>query len=208
MHETYDHAGDFYFEFVQAGLADPLSMFHLSANSILALLGDVTGRTVCDVACGEGYLSRELAQRGARVTGVDLSLNLLAHAQRQAGELPIRTVRDDAQTLSSQADATFDTAVCSMALMSNQQPRASGVGDVGAQASGGQTPDSVNRLTMHCDQLAAPPTGVQRKRIRIGDDAAVECDRRTAGRANDKARRLRQFFAIEKQIRQPLKNRA
>ena len=117
MNATYDQAGDFYFDFVQAGLADPLSMFHLSANSILTLLGDVAGQNVCDVACGEGYVSRSLAQRGAGVTGVDLSLNLLAHARRQAGELPICTVQDDAQTLSTQADATFDAAVCSMALM-------------------------------------------------------------------------------------------
>ena len=40
---------------------------------LLALLGDVSGRRVLDAGCGEGYLARILAARGARVTGIDLS---------------------------------------------------------------------------------------------------------------------------------------
>lgn len=40
---------------------------------LLGLLGDITGRRVLDAGCGDGYLARVLAARGARVTGIDLS---------------------------------------------------------------------------------------------------------------------------------------
>jgi len=38
---------------------------------IFRLLGDVTGRMALDAGCGQGYLARLLAGRGARVTGVE-----------------------------------------------------------------------------------------------------------------------------------------
>jgi SAM-dependent methyltransferase len=44
---------------------------------LLAQLGDVAGQEVLDAGCGEGFLSRILAARGARVVGVDLSPRLV-----------------------------------------------------------------------------------------------------------------------------------
>jgi 2-polyprenyl-3-methyl-5-hydroxy-6-metoxy-1,4-benzoquinol methylase len=49
--------------------------------SMLELLGDVSGRRVLDAGCGEGYLSRVLAARGARVTGIDIAPRLIAAAR-------------------------------------------------------------------------------------------------------------------------------
>jgi SAM-dependent methyltransferase len=49
--------------------------------ALLDLLGPVTGLRVLDVACGHGRLTRELARRGAHVTGLDLSANLLEKAR-------------------------------------------------------------------------------------------------------------------------------
>ena len=114
---TYDQAGDFYYHFVQQGLAQPQSMFHLAVNAVLELLGDIRGKAVCDVACGEGHLSRNLAQQGAIVTAVDLSENLLEHARQQSVGLPITFIRDDAQTLMALAPNAFQAAVCNLALM-------------------------------------------------------------------------------------------
>lgn len=51
--------------------------------SLLSLLGDVRGRRVLDAGCGEGYLSRVLAARGARVTGADISPSLVGQARRK-----------------------------------------------------------------------------------------------------------------------------
>lgn len=56
---------------------------------LLPLLGDVRGLPVLDAGCGEGYLSRILARRGARVTGVDLSPRLIELARRQHPDLGV-----------------------------------------------------------------------------------------------------------------------
>ncbi len=50
-------------------------------SRLLELLGDVAGRAVLDAGCGEGFLARILAARGARVTGLDLSPKLIAMAR-------------------------------------------------------------------------------------------------------------------------------
>lgn len=47
----------------------------------LEVIGDVSGLTVLDAGCGEGYLSRILASRGAAVTGIDIAPNLIQIAQ-------------------------------------------------------------------------------------------------------------------------------
>lgn len=47
---------------------------------LLAQLDEVAGQDVLDAGCGEGFLSRILAARGARVVGVDLAPRLVALA--------------------------------------------------------------------------------------------------------------------------------
>jgi magnesium-protoporphyrin O-methyltransferase len=51
-------------------------------NSILSHFPqDLAGWRILDAGCGAGPLSVELAGRGARVTGVDLSAEMIAHAR-------------------------------------------------------------------------------------------------------------------------------
>jgi 2-polyprenyl-3-methyl-5-hydroxy-6-metoxy-1,4-benzoquinol methylase len=45
----------------------------LQRRPILDLLGDVRGRTLLDVGCGDGDLAIKLHKRGAIVTGIDNS---------------------------------------------------------------------------------------------------------------------------------------
>ena len=57
--------------------------------TFLKLLGDVSGVVTLDAGCGEGYLSRILARRGANVTGIDIAARLIeiARAKDPEGEI-------------------------------------------------------------------------------------------------------------------------
>ena len=107
----YDRLAGFYYDFVKSGQLD------LVTAATLDMVGTVEGTRVCDLACGEGHLSRTLARAGASVIGVDVSIKLLEHARRQSDGLAIEYLRDDARELSSLEDDSFDVVVCHMALM-------------------------------------------------------------------------------------------
>jgi len=60
---------------------------YIEAFSLMTLIGDPTGRSVLDVACGEGFYTRMLRQQGAsKVAGVDLSEGMIELARRQEAE--------------------------------------------------------------------------------------------------------------------------
>lgn len=112
---SYESIADWYDEFVER---HPLYSEVVLPN-LRALTGDVQGQSVCDIACGQGLATRELARLGADVTGVDISERMLARARQYEAEqrLGIAYVLDDAQTLSTVDDASFDGATCCMGLI-------------------------------------------------------------------------------------------
>jgi 23S rRNA-/tRNA-specific pseudouridylate synthase/ubiquinone/menaquinone biosynthesis C-methylase UbiE len=85
----------------------------------LALLGDVRGKRVLDVACGQGLLCRRLAGMGAQAVGVDASPRLIAAAKERSPEIEYHV--GDARELGPLGLSGFDLATCVMAL-SNIDP--------------------------------------------------------------------------------------
>jgi len=87
--------------------------------TLFDLLGDLHGQRLCDLACGQGYVTRQLAQRGADVVGIDLSAKLLAIARQEEATNPLGITYqvDDAETLATLAGNAFDGVVCHLALM-------------------------------------------------------------------------------------------
>lgn len=75
-------------------------------------LGPPSGRIVLDVGCGDAKLSRELARRGAAVTGLDADPGMIAAAGEIAAAcgVPLRLVAGEAERLPF-ADAVFDDVV-------------------------------------------------------------------------------------------------
>ena len=57
---------------------------HLERTLILELAGSVTGLSVLDVGCGDGDLALDLWERGARVTGIDTSSEMIEAARTRA----------------------------------------------------------------------------------------------------------------------------
>jgi SAM-dependent methyltransferase len=75
---------------------------HIEAYTLFALVGDPAGQSVVDMACGEGFFTRQLKQRGAsRVIGVDRSPGMIELARAQEGERPlgIAYIVDDVQEM-------------------------------------------------------------------------------------------------------------
>ena len=55
---------------------------HIEAFTLMRLIGDPTSKAVVDIACGEGFYTRAIRQRGAaKVTGVDLSEKMIGLAR-------------------------------------------------------------------------------------------------------------------------------
>ena len=91
----------------------------LNNPAFLAFVGDVRGQRVLDAGCGEGYNTRILARRGARMTGVDVSERMIALAQDAERREPfgIDFRRASYTDLGMFADASFDAVVSFMSLM-------------------------------------------------------------------------------------------
>ena len=95
---------------------------HYLMPRMFALLGDVRGKAVLDLGCGEGGYARELAKRGATVTGVDGSARLIEVAGKRtaaSGFSPrdIRYICANANALDTIDASSFDLVVASMSLM-------------------------------------------------------------------------------------------
>ncbi|MGH3405905.1 MAG: class I SAM-dependent methyltransferase [Streptosporangiaceae bacterium] len=106
----YDAVADFYVRGFDA-IDDP------AAVALLGLLGPLAGRRVLDVACGHGRVTRELARRGADVTGIDISGVLISKAREAEHDEPlgIRYLHADV-TAPHAVGGEFDLAVCSFGL--------------------------------------------------------------------------------------------
>ena len=91
---------------------------------MLDALGDVRGKRVLDIGCGEGRFSRVLAELGAEITGIDLTEPLLERARRLAvgGE---SYLAGDAETLDVVSSESFDLAVSYIVLVDLLDYRAS-----------------------------------------------------------------------------------
>jgi ubiquinone/menaquinone biosynthesis C-methylase UbiE len=85
--------------------------------TLMELIGDPRGLAVLDVACGEGFYTRLIRQRGAaRVTGIDLSQGMidLARGQEVQHQLGIEYIVGDARQ--GVGGEPFDLAVAAYLL--------------------------------------------------------------------------------------------
>lgn len=82
----------------------------LNRQSIAAVLGALQGNTVLDMACGSGWLSRQMAQRGLQVTAADI----VPPSSPEPEGNPVFCVADVTQL--PFADQSFDTVVCAHTL--------------------------------------------------------------------------------------------
>ena len=90
----------------------------LNTPAYMEMLPNVAGLSGLDIGCGEGHNTRLVAERGARMTGIDISETFVRHAREAERDEPlgIRYRRASAVDLPF-AHASFDFATAFMSLM-------------------------------------------------------------------------------------------
>ncbi|WP_353642606.1 methyltransferase domain-containing protein [Mesorhizobium sp. WSM2239] len=109
LSEIKDYFSDDYLYF--GSVINPPAICDRQANAIWELLSLKQGRSVLELGCGYGRIANRLAEKGARVTGLDISPILLKKAEADAAErgVNVQYVLGDMRSLpwKDQFDAVF-----------------------------------------------------------------------------------------------------
>ena len=112
----WDKASESWSDFVQEG--KDYYREELNNPATFRLIGNVKGKHVLDVACGEGYNTRILAKKGAIVVRVDFSERMIELARKKETEerLSITYYVSDAADMQGLSSNHFDLVTCFMSL--------------------------------------------------------------------------------------------
>jgi SAM-dependent methyltransferase len=117
--KEFEHAG---WQMVAGSYHDYFAeLTRQAVNPLLSAVGCGSGLTLLDIASGPGYVAAEASSRGALVTGLDFSSEMVNRAQLLYPGL--RFVEGDAQALPF-ADASFELAVMNFGLLHLDKPEA------------------------------------------------------------------------------------
>ena len=112
---AWNAMGDEWFELAQTGEARNCFIM----PNMLKFLGNVQGKKILDLGCGEGGYSRELTKRGAQLVSVDCSSKAIEYAisLARAENLDIEHFVRNSNDLFDIESEQFDVVLCSMMLM-------------------------------------------------------------------------------------------
>ncbi|MFQ6061262.1 MAG: class I SAM-dependent methyltransferase [Thermoplasmata archaeon] len=116
LQSMWDDGAEAWVEFVRSG--KDYYRDELNNPAFFELLGNIRGKRILDLGCGEGYNSRIMARKGARVVGIDFSQKMIDFAveEEENERLGIDYYVLDARNLHTFEKDTFDTVACFMAL--------------------------------------------------------------------------------------------
>ena len=116
VRKEWDNSSKAWADFVRTGKDHDRE--ELNNPAAFKLIGSIKGLTVLDLACGEGYNTRILARKGAKITGIDFSPKQiqLAKQEERKENLGIKYMVMDAADLTPLGDSCFDLVTCFMAL--------------------------------------------------------------------------------------------
>jgi SAM-dependent methyltransferase len=111
----WERNADFWIRIIRERL-DPFRS-QLTDAEVLRAIGPCSGAMILDAGCGEGYMSRALAQKGANVVGLDRSTRLVkvaVEARSRGDRQPVFALGD--LTALPFVDTTFDVVLCNHSL--------------------------------------------------------------------------------------------
>jgi ubiquinone/menaquinone biosynthesis C-methylase UbiE len=97
---------------------------HIEAYTYFNLLGDLVGKSLLDLGCGEGFYTRQFKQRGAaRVVGVDISEKMIELARQEEAREPLSIEYIVGDALELGEVGNFDLVVASYLLNTIQNKK-------------------------------------------------------------------------------------
>jgi 2-polyprenyl-3-methyl-5-hydroxy-6-metoxy-1,4-benzoquinol methylase len=134
---AWDEAADAWDEFVESGADFYRTEVH--GPGLLKSCGPVRDLRVLDIGCGQGWFTRQLAVRGARPIGIDISQRQVEKARLHEAEtlLGIEYERLPGECVSGRWSCDdFDMVTACMSLQDMPEPRAAIQGVAGVLAPG------------------------------------------------------------------------
>ncbi len=115
--KEWDEASESWADFIRKG--KDYYRDEMNNPATFKMLGNVDGKQLLDLSCGEGYNTRILAKKGARAIGVDFSHEMirLARQKEKEDKLGIKYYVSDSADLKEFENERFDIVTCFMALM-------------------------------------------------------------------------------------------
>jgi len=136
---AWNAAADAWDKFVESG-AD-FYRHEVHGPALLAACEPIADLDVLDLGCGQGYFCRQLAQRGARVVGIDLAEKQIASARRHQEDEPLGIeyrVMGASEVSRRWPDRRFDLVTACMALQDMADPAAALSSAFAALCAGGR----------------------------------------------------------------------
>jgi 2-polyprenyl-3-methyl-5-hydroxy-6-metoxy-1,4-benzoquinol methylase len=132
---------------------------------LLSLLGDIEGRIVLDAGCGEGYLARVLAARGARVVGMDMGPRLIELARRRDPSCSIEYHVAELSEPLPEYSGHFDAVASYLVLNDVEDYRGFAAGCASMLKPGGRMVHALNNpygavIRKHVADYFDPPRGL------------------------------------------------
>ncbi|MFX1369906.1 MAG: class I SAM-dependent methyltransferase, partial [Promethearchaeota archaeon] len=80
--KAWEQNSQFWIDFCKVEMTGDLNRIFIIDPALWSLLGDVRGLSVLDAGCGNGYLTRLLAEKGAKAVGVDYSKTFIEYCNK------------------------------------------------------------------------------------------------------------------------------
>jgi ubiquinone/menaquinone biosynthesis C-methylase UbiE len=92
--------------------------YYMNNPAMFRIIGNIRGKQILDLGCGEGFNTRIMARRGAKVTGIDFAEKMIAYAreQEQKDKLGIKYCTSNASDLSEFKNSRFDIVTSFMSI--------------------------------------------------------------------------------------------
>jgi 2-polyprenyl-3-methyl-5-hydroxy-6-metoxy-1,4-benzoquinol methylase len=121
--QAWDEGAEAWEEFVESGADYYRTEVH--GPALLDACEPGSGSRVLDLGCGQGWFTRQLARRGAQMTGIDLAERQLANAQRHEDEDPLGIgylLLDAGQAAEHLPAGSFDMVTACMSVQDMPDP--------------------------------------------------------------------------------------